>query len=105
MTNPLNTMDILFRVPGFNTLLKLTDNPQNPDQIERAIWEWLQTSMNGKTLYDKLEMWEGGYIRVHRDDDELGSILAITFFGDNGVEEIYPASIDDYTFNPRWMPH
>ena len=96
-------MDILFRVPGFHTLLKLTDNPQNPDQIERAVWEWLQTSMNGKTLYDKLEMWEGGRIRVNRDDDEPGTILSIFFFGDNGVEEIIPVSIDDYTFNPQHM--
>ena len=92
--------DILFRVPGFNTLLKLTDNPQNPEQIERAVWEWLQTSMNGKTLYDKLEMWDGGYLRVHRDD-EAGTILSIMFFGDNGVEEIHPVSIDDYTFKPQ----
>jgi hypothetical protein len=97
--------DILFRVPGFKTLLKLTDNPQDPDQIEFAVWEWLQTSMNGKTLYDKLEMWDGGYIRVNRDDDEAGTILSIFFFGDNGVEGIYPfeiipVSIDDYTFKP-----
>ena len=90
-------MDILFRVPGFKTLLKLTDNPQNPDQIERAVWEWLQTSMNGKTLYDKIEMWEGGCLRVDRDDD--GTILSIMFFGDNGVEEILPVSIDDYTLS------
>lgn len=96
-------MDIIFRVPGFKTLLKLTDNPQNPDQIERAVWKWLHTSMNGKTLYDKLEMWEGGYIRVDRDDDELGTILSIMLSGDNGVEEIIPVSIDDYTFNPQYM--
>ena len=81
--------DILFRVPGFKTLLKLTDNPQDPDQIEFAVWEWLQTSMNGKTLYDKLEMWDGGYIRVNRDDDEAGTILSIFFFGDNGVCLLY----------------
>ena len=92
-------MDIIFRVPGFKTLLKLTDNPQNPEQIERALWKWLHTSVNGKALYDKLEMWEGGNLRVDRD--ELGTILFIMFSGDNGVEEILPVSIEDYTFNPQ----
>ena len=42
-------------------------------------------------------MWEGGCLRVDRDDD--GTILSIMFFGDNGVEEILPVSIDDYTLS------
>ena len=89
-------MTTLLAVPGFTTVVAVTNSAFDLEQTERDIELWLSQSDVGQEIFWDVEFHEGGYIDVQRNEETF-NIEYVEIFGDNGMVTLEALNVEDFS--------